>query len=267
MPAHTVWRGVGQPPPMYGAYGQPLTAQHAPEPYPPQPPRGQPQYLPSPTGPYSAHYSMAPPPPGAARDEVGSSDAAAVGRKRPFPEPHTATLPPPNPAITSQLSPHQTSRPEYIYPEPPSLTPNAVSPASSATSYHTAPPPPPPPPAHPPTTQPYYAPQPPRRSSPQSAYSYDTSRASSSPHNPGPPTTPGAPPYYSTPPAEATSLRPLPPRQDGRTPPPPHGVPPATSQPPPPSGRPGMRINDLVTNDNRSSADSNMLSLLNKKPM
>jgi len=251
---------------MYGAYGQPLTAQHAPEPYPPQPPRGQPQYLPSPTGPYSAHYSMAPPPPGAARDEVGSSDAAAVGRKRPFPEPHTATLPPPNPAITSQLSPHQTSRPEYIYPEPPSLTPNAVSPASSATSYHTAPPPPPPP-AHPPTTQPYYAPQPPRRSSPQSAYSYDTSRASSSPHNQGPPTTPGAPPYYSTPPAEATSLRPLPPRQDGRTPPPPHGVPPATSQPPPPSGRPGMRINDLVTNDNRSSADSNMLSLLNKKPM
>ncbi|EDU48267.1 conserved hypothetical protein [Pyrenophora tritici-repentis Pt-1C-BFP] len=49
VPAHTVWRGVGQPPPMYGAYGQPLPPASHGEPYGQGPSRQQQQYLPSPT--------------------------------------------------------------------------------------------------------------------------------------------------------------------------------------------------------------------------
>ncbi|ORY12290.1 hypothetical protein BCR34DRAFT_301725 [Clohesyomyces aquaticus] len=176
VPAHTVWRGVGQPPPMYGAYGQPLPPANHGGPYE-QAPRQQQQYLPSPTGataPSSGPYPSAPPPPGA---------------------------------------------------------------------------------------QPYYASQPPRRSSPQSAYSYDASRASSSPHTQAGPSTPGASPYYTAPPATSNNgLQPAPPRTDGRSPPPP------TSQP---GNRPGMRINDLVTDNGptRSSTDSDMLNMLNRRPM
>src|SRR4051794_25747202 len=118
VPAHTVWRGVGQPPPMYGAYGQPLPpASHA-EAYA-QPPR-QGQYLPSPTaatGPYQAHSAYSPQS-GAPYDEA-SRDAHS--RKRPYTEPHTPTLPPPNPASASQLPRHSTG-PDYTYPDPTSLT-------------------------------------------------------------------------------------------------------------------------------------------------
>ncbi|EOD50873.1 putative c6 transcription protein [Neofusicoccum parvum UCRNP2] len=51
VPAHTVWRGAGAPPPLYGAYGQPLpTTQPPPDSY--RTPHPQPGYpLPSPTGP------------------------------------------------------------------------------------------------------------------------------------------------------------------------------------------------------------------------
>jgi hypothetical protein len=47
VPAHTIWRGVGQPPPTYGAYGQPIHFVSPTEPY-----GGsslQPQVLTSPT--------------------------------------------------------------------------------------------------------------------------------------------------------------------------------------------------------------------------
>ncbi|KAL6710882.1 hypothetical protein ACN47E_007939 [Coniothyrium glycines] len=173
VPAHTVWRGVGQPPPMYGAYGQPLPpASHA-EAYG-QPARQQ-QYLPSPTA--------------------------------------------------------------------------ATPPYSAAPA---------------PASQPYYTSQPPRQGSPQSAYRYEPSRSSSSPHSQAP-TTPGAPttPYYAAPPQPNGALQPPPPpRSDGRSPPPP----PPTTQ----SGtRPSMRITDLVSDsgNGRTSTDSSMLNMLNRRPM
>ncbi|KAF2116582.1 hypothetical protein BDV96DRAFT_645008 [Lophiotrema nucula] len=244
VPAHTVWRGVGQPPPMYGAYGQPLPPASQADPYA-QPPRQQ-AYLPSPTsatGPYSASsYGSS----GAPYDD-GSRDS--LGRKRAYPEPHTPTLPPPNPASVSQL-PHRGAAPEYAYPDPTSLT-SAASPASSSSAYPSAPPPP--------AAQPYYATQPPRRASPQgSQYSYDASRSSSSPHTQAGPSTPGASPYYAAPPTNG--LQPMPPRNDGRTPPPPT---------PQGGSRPGMRINDLVSDsgNGRSSTDSDMLNMLNRRPM
>ena len=241
VPAHTVWRGVGQPPPMYGAYGQPLPPANHAEAYG-QPPRQQPQqqqYLPSPTaGPYQVHSEYGPP--SASTDEGGREQLN--GRKRPHPEPHTPTLPPPTPGAASHASHRGTG--DYAYPEPPSLTPGAST-ATPTAPYSSAPP----------TAQPYYAAQPPRQGSPQSAYRYEPSRASSSPHSQAP-TTPGAAPspYYNAP------LQPPPPRSDGRTPPPP------TSQA---SGRPSMRINDLVSDNGptRSSTDSSMLNMLNRRPM
>ncbi|KAL5387622.1 hypothetical protein DPSP01_003417 [Paraphaeosphaeria sporulosa] len=181
VPAHTVWRGVGQPPPMYGAYGQPLPPSQHGEAYA-QPPRQQ---------------QSAPPPP-----------------------------------------------PNYL------PSPTGPPPATSSASYSSAPPP------H--GQQPYYAPQPPRRTSPPSAYPYEAGRASSSPHASQAPTTPGGTAYYP-PPQTNGSLQPLPPRSDGTTPPP-------NSQP---ASRPGMRINDLVSDsgNGRSSTDSNMLNMLNRRPM
>ena len=230
---------------MYGAYGQPLPlASHA-EAYG-QPPR-QPQYLPSPTtGSYPVHPDYGPP--GGPHDEA-SRDAMG-GRKRLHPEPHTPTLPPPHPGSASQ-APHRGTGPEYTYPEPQSLT-AAASTANSSTPYASGPPPP----------QPYYAAQTPRQASPQSAYRYEPSRTSSSPHSQAP-TTPGAPPtpYYNAPQQSSGVLQPPPPRSDGRTPPPP------TSQGS--TTRPSMRINDLVTDNGagRSSTDSSMLNMLNRRPM
>ncbi|KAF1963179.1 hypothetical protein CC80DRAFT_565937 [Byssothecium circinans] len=247
VPAHTVWRGVGQPPPMFGAYGQPLPAAGPAEGYGQQPPRQQ-AYLPSPTGasgPYQAHSAYGPT---AAPYDEGARDSLN-GRKRPLTEPHTPTLPRPNPGPASQL-PHRGVGQEYSYPETSSLT-SAASPATSSVSYSSAPPPP--------GVQPYYASQPPRRASPQSPYPYDASRASSSPHTQAS-TTPASNSYYPAPPPTNGALHALPPRSDGPTPPPP------TSQQ---SNRPGMRINDLVTDNGppRSSTDSNMLSMLNRRPM
>ena len=207
--------------------------------------------MPSPTGPYSTSASGPGPvyasPLGGACDDWSSRDAHN-SRKRPIAEPHTPTLPPPNPASASQLPAHRGPGPDYTYPDPTALTPAAVSPASSSASYHSAPPP---------QAQPYYSAQPPRRSSPQSAYSYDPSRTSSSPNTQGAPSTPGSTPYPAFP--ADTALRPLPVRSEGRTPPPP------TSQP---SSRPGMRITDIVSGDiERSSTDSDMLNALNRRPM
>ncbi|KAF2083166.1 hypothetical protein K490DRAFT_60725 [Saccharata proteae CBS 121410] len=239
VPAHTVWRGSGQAPPLYGAYGQPLPpAQPAPEGYGPPPPRAQPGYpLPSPSG----------------YDERGRD--ASGSRKRPLTEPHTPTLPPPNPATASHLPPHRGSGPpEYTYPDPSALTPAAASPASSTTSFQSAPQPP---------AQPYYAPQPPRRSSPQSAYSYDPSRASSSPHTQGAPSTPGGSAYTFS---SDTTLRPptnMPIRTEGRTPPPTSAAGTTAG-----SRTSGMRISDLVGGEStRSAADADMLNALNRRGM
>lgn len=240
VPAHTVWRGVGPAPAMYGAYGQPLQQQAAPSPhaeYAVQPPPRQPQYLPSPTaasGPYQAH-STYPSPPAAPHDV--SRDATS--RKRQYAEPHTPTLPPPRPTSASQLS-HRSAGSEYSYSDPTSLT-SAVSPAPSSSAY----------PA-PPATEPYYTHQP-RRSSPPSSYS----TSASSPHGSHTATSP----YYAAPPAP-NGLSALPPRNDGRTPPPPTTQAPSTS-------RPSMRITDLVSDNGngRSSTDSSMLNMLNRRPM
>ncbi|KAL5382876.1 hypothetical protein PMIN06_009899 [Paraphaeosphaeria minitans] len=252
VPAHTVWRGVGQPPPMYGAYGQPLPPSQHGETYA-QPPRQQQSappppsnYLPSPTappsGPYQAHSAYGPPAP---HDDA--SRDALNGRKRLNPEPHTPTLPPPRPGSAASQPAHRGAGPDYPYPEPP----NAASPATSSASYSSAPP------QH--GQQPYYAPQqPPRRTSPPGAYPYEAGRASSSPHASQAPTTPGGSTYYP-PPQTNGNLQPPPPRSDGTTPPP-------NSQP---ANRPGMRINDLVSDsgNGRSSTDSNMLNMLNRRPM
>ncbi|KAF1940683.1 hypothetical protein EJ02DRAFT_349581 [Clathrospora elynae] len=246
VPAHTVWRGVGQPPPMYGAYGQPLPpASHA-DAYG-QPPRPQ-QYLPSPTaGPYPVHPAYGPP--GAPHDEA--SRDALNGRKRPHPEPHTPTLPPPHPGSALSQAPYRGTGLDSMHPEPPSLTAAALT-ANTPAPYSSAPPP---------TSQPYYAPQPPRHASPQSAYRYEPSRTSSSPQSQAP-TTPGVPPtpYYSAPPQTNGVLQASSVRSDGRTPPP--STTPAVT-------RPSMRINDLVTDNGngRSSTDSSMLSMLNRRPM
>lgn len=230
---------------MYGAYGQPLPPANHTEPYG-QPPRPQ-QYLPSPTaGPYPAHSAYASP--GASPIETTRDDLN--GRKRPHAEPHTPTLPPPTPGAASQGS-HRGTRQEYSFPEHSSLT-TAASTAGPSVPYPAAPPS---------AAQPYYAAQPPRQASPPSAYRYDASRASSSPHSQAP-TTPGtAPsPYYTTSAQPNGALQPMAPRSEGRTPPPP------TSQP---TSRPGMRINDLVTDNGpgRSSTDSSMLNMLNRRPM
>ena len=65
------------------------------------------------------------------------------------------------------------------------LTPGGASPASSNASFHSV-------------QQPYYAVQPPaHRASPQSTYSFDVSRGSSSPHSLGYPGTPAAAPTSS----------------------------------------------------------------------
>jgi hypothetical protein len=227
---------------MYGAYGQPLPPNTHAEAYAQPPPRGQQQYLPSPTGttgPYSAHSAHSP---SSESYDDGSRDA---GRKRLHPEPHTPTLPQPNPASASQF-PRRSGGPEFVYSDPRSLT-SAASPAPSMA--YSAPPPT--------AAQPYYAPQPVRRSSPSNTYSYESSRASSSPRTQATPSTPGAPPYYAAP---SGALQPNPPRNDGRTPPPP------ASQS---SSRPGLRINDLVSDNGpvRSATDADMLNMLNRRPM
>ncbi|KAF2753299.1 hypothetical protein EJ05DRAFT_210404 [Pseudovirgaria hyperparasitica] len=261
VPAHTVGRWAsGHPQPaLYGAYGQPLPQSHVPQ--PPGPGQhGQPGYpLPSPTGPYptpGASYN----PVGGVYDERASQDANS--RKRPHQEPHTPTLPPPNPSVAASrgYADHRAAQPSksndhHTYPEPTNLTASAVSPASSQSSYQ---------PGGPPSQQPYYAnnpsgqqppppPPPQRRLSPQSNYSYDANRTSSSPHASAAPSTPSTTSYpYSN----GTA-----PPQAGRTPPP-------TSQ----SGGSRMRIDDLVSSDSkdgetRSTADRSMLDALNRRPM
>ncbi|KAF2839819.1 hypothetical protein M501DRAFT_901355, partial [Patellaria atrata CBS 101060] len=288
VPAHAAaYRGNG-PLQYFGPHGNPLPREEQLRIHQQQQQQQAGYALPSPTGPYS---TTAPPnvsyPPFPAYDDRSSRDvpppssASSVtstsSRKRPADSPHTPTLPPPNPATTSQLPgprsgsshdahpthaypPPPSTHQHYTYPDPTSLTPAAVSPASSAASYHSNVHPPP---GAQPLAQPYYAPPPPsttnansipiqRRASPQSPYSYDPSRTSSSPHTQGAPSTPGtsASAYHDS------GLRPLI-RSDGRTPPPSNGT------------RPGISISSIVTNDSggRSAADSDMLNALNRRGM
>ena len=78
VPAHTIWRGIRQPPPMHGAYDQPLPPGAPGEAYG-QPPPGQPrsQYLHSHTdqpGLYQARYG----PPASLESEISSSKSFPV---------------------------------------------------------------------------------------------------------------------------------------------------------------------------------------------
>lgn len=93
-----------------------------------------------------------------------------AGQKRSSDEPHTPTLPPPNPGAQAQVARDG----QYHYPDPTGLTAPGASPASSTASFNSTQP----------HAQPYYAQHAldVRHASPQSAYSYDASRASSSPH-------------------------------------------------------------------------------------
>ncbi|TKA22108.1 hypothetical protein B0A50_08362 [Salinomyces thailandicus] len=160
VPAHTVWRGQNPPAntQLYGAYGQPLPAGGRPDQYPPQQQPGQqgpPGQYPQPPQGYAVYPQPGMQPPG---------QQAQTGQKRPTDEPHTPTMPPPNPAEQQQFT--------FAVPNP-----AGASPASStASSFHSA---------HAPT-QPYYtAPPSAHPSSPSSAYSLDASRSSSSPHSMG----------------------------------------------------------------------------------
>ncbi|CAK4031511.1 hypothetical protein DOTSEDRAFT_68063 [Lecanosticta acicola] len=101
VPAHTVWRGQGGPPPntqLYGAYGQPLP-QHGQnrDGYPQQQQQQQQQagqYPPVPPQGYQQQpmYGQQP-----------GQQMPAQGTKRPNDEPHTPTLPPPNPGAQAQM--------------------------------------------------------------------------------------------------------------------------------------------------------------------
>ncbi|SMR52121.1 unnamed protein product [Zymoseptoria tritici ST99CH_3D1] len=109
VPAHTVWRGQNPPAntQLYGAYGQPLP-HGGREGYPPQQQQpGQPgQYAPPPQG-YQQQqqqpmYGQSP--------QQGTPMNPDGSRKRGNDEPHTPTLPPPNPA---QMGPDG----QYRYPD------------------------------------------------------------------------------------------------------------------------------------------------------
>ncbi|KAK3706406.1 hypothetical protein LTR37_012784 [Vermiconidia calcicola] len=169
VPAHTVWRGQNPPTgtQLYGAYGQPLPQHGNRDPYPPPGPQQPGQYPPPPQGYQQPPMYQQPPPP-----------QGGAGQKRSSDEPHTPTLPPPNPGAQAQMPQHRGSadgQQQFGYPDPSGLTPAGASPASSTHSFHSA-------------AQPYYT---------QSAPSFDASRASSSPHKLGLPRSPAPPPTSS----------------------------------------------------------------------
>ncbi|KAK5115120.1 hypothetical protein LTR62_001817 [Meristemomyces frigidus] len=190
VPAHTVWRGQNPPPntQLYGAYGQPLPQHGGRDPYAqqqqqqqqqPPPPQGG-QYPPPPQG--YQQPPMYPPQQQGQPPNMQPMQGQPAGTKRPNDEPHTPTLPPPNPA-------EQGQRGSFGYPDQTGLIPGGASPASSSTSFHSIQP------------MSYYPPQPARASS-HSSFSYDPSHASSSPHTLGLHSTPvqsSAMPYYGGP--------------------------------------------------------------------
>ncbi|KAF2098126.1 hypothetical protein NA57DRAFT_76921 [Rhizodiscina lignyota] len=260
VPAHTVYGRGGHPAgaQLYGAYGQPLPPTQPQDPYG----RGAPQPYPvtSPTGPYAG------PPPGYVPAPAPLDTRNGThSRKRPSDEPHTPSLAPPPPGASR-------AEHDYRYPDPTTLAPSAgaVSPASSSASYHSAP-------QQSNQQTPYYT-QPPstiahsqplqaRRPSPtSSAYNYDTSRASSSPHTHPQPGTP-----YG-----GDALRPPSNHPQSRTPPPVStagGPSPQQQAAGGPGGRHGMSISNLVSGQGaqdaaspptRSTMDTNMVNKLGK---
>ena len=257
----------GQPT-IYGAHGQPLGPMtHDPN-YPP-PPHGYPMPPPGPYPGAPVYDDRGPPQPPHTQDKVSLKRLRSDESFQPAPPP------PAPPEEFSSHTPYQGHPPApsgrrgsgggYEYPDPTGLVP--VSPASSATSFQSAP--------YPPQGQPYSYPPPqpqqqpqqppaPRRSSPQSAYSYDATRASGSPHGSASSQSAG----YTYP----GGLHPpqvLPPRDQGRTPPPGQnreGNGNGSAQ------RGGMAVRDMLApqgqaadSGGRSSADSDMLRALNKK--
>ena len=164
VPAHTVWRGQNPPQgaQLYGAYGQPLPQHGGRDPYQ----QAQPgQYPPPPQG-----YQQPPP---MYQQPPQQQTPGSAGLKRLSDEPHTPTLPPPNPGAQAPMG-----RPDgqYSYPDPAGL-PAGASPASSTASFNSAQPS-------------YYIPY------------HDDLRASSSPHSLGQPGSYAPPPtsYSSQPP-------------------------------------------------------------------
>ncbi|KAE9978289.1 hypothetical protein BLS_009472 [Venturia inaequalis] len=259
---------------LYGAYGQPLPPPQPgqPDPYASRPPQ-QPYTLPSPTGPHPGqhpHYQQQPPPPQshaqhyppppAQASVPGYDDRNVVNgnRKRPSGEPHTPTIPPPNPATVTNGA-HADS---YRYPDPTTLGAPPVSPASSVSHQSGA---------SASAPQPYYGSQPPQqRNSPPIVAPYaHESRASASPNSttaPGSSTT-QYPPY----PGEQ-KLAPPSNRSDGRTPPPattPGGTSTIATASTGGAPRPGMSISSIVSGDaaspgTRSVRDQDMLKRLGK---
>jgi len=116
VPAHTVWRGQNPPPntQLYGAYGQPLPPGGR-DSYPPQ--QQQPgQYGPPPQG-YQQQQPMyaQQPQQGGQVAPLQTPTPGDAGRKRANDEPHTPTLPPPNPA--SQMPHRGSGDGQYAYPD------------------------------------------------------------------------------------------------------------------------------------------------------
>lgn len=278
MPVHAVYgRGQhSQGQQLYGAYGQPLPPPQPgqPDPYAASRPP-QPYTLPSPTGPHPGqhpHYQQQPPPPQSHAQHYppppsqapvpGYDDRNVVNgnRKRPSGEPHTPTIPPPNPAAVTNGA-HADS---YRYPDPTTLGAPPVSPASSVSHQSGA--------SASAPQQPYYGSQPPQqRNSPPLAtpYAHET-RASASPNSTTAvgSTTTQYPPY----PGEQ-KLAPPSNRSDGRTPPPastPGGTPVTATATAGGAPRPGMSISSIVSGDaaspgTRSARDQDMLQRLGHK--
>ncbi|KAF2669163.1 hypothetical protein BT63DRAFT_251778 [Microthyrium microscopicum] len=213
-------------PPLYGAYGQPLRADHGgggssggysrgpppPGSYPPPhgayPPPAHPGYMmpppygappphngdhqyppPGPPGPPGPPHAASQPPPAPVHTPTSES---STGRKRPADEPLSPNLPPPNPAASSSLP--RTLAPELNadarYGEP-STSAATHSPSSTTSPYHSGPPPP----SHP--SYPYHGSygHPPHRPEP--------SRSESSAHGPYPPA--GSQAHTPTSPSTVTS--------------------------------------------------------------
>ena len=255
--------GAGGAPPqqLYGPYGNRLPPQH--EHYPPHPVQ-QPGYsLPNPTGPYQqppqqpgASYPYPPGPPHQPY-EPGPHQAHGPhprGREEP---PNAPVVPPHQGSGQPQARPREDGNPAgYSYPDPSGYAaaqggghPNNGHSASANSNYQQQP-------------QPYYPNQSQaRRHSPGSGspYTYGPNRDSQSPH--------GAQPYrYGSNPQAQQNYQPPPgqaPTSGGaRTPPPLSAG---------DRSKGGMSIHDMVSESGngsgeRSAADSNMVSALNRPP-
>ncbi|PNS14801.1 hypothetical protein CAC42_2030 [Sphaceloma murrayae] len=257
VPAHAVMRGQsGQmPPQLYGAYGQPLPAgqygyppQYAPPPNGYQPPPGYgPPMQQGPPGqqpPPPQQQGMAPP-----HQHLQQSPQQpgqqATGQKRPNEEPHTPTQAPPNPANHAQMGQGQ----------------QRSASASSTTSFSAQP-----------GQQQYYTSngppqhgQIPHATPPQNNYTHET-QPKQERHNTASPQTGMNGAHYPAPTSDP-NLRPPQTTQDGNSS---AKAPPSPAQPHGQQNTPaqGQAQTGQQTPDvppPRSSADSDMLSQLNKR--